>query len=135
MEKVKILDEITPEQELRNEINNFIDFLDKIYEKTRDMDLDSETALTNMHKIFTKDRIEHLLNLMENLEVKAGNLKNNNVKKIFVPLNSGLSSLKYALEKNLYDNVSKDFKINMGAKIYQSMVSLIAARDFFSKND
>ena len=114
-------------------MDNFLDFLEKIWSQAGNLKIDNEELLLNIDKIFTEERINQVLLLMENIKNKAEEPKNDEIKKIFMPLDFALFEYKVNLENNNYQYLTKDEKIKIGGNLIRAMLSLTASRNYFSE--
>lgn len=132
MEKLRPYNELTPEQEMKKDIDIFLDFLEKIWERFGDIDMDTGEKLANMHKVFNIEKIEQILHYLENIKQKAEALGNEDINKIFMPLDMSLFEYKLCFEENL-NNLSEGERVNMGGRLMRAIASLVASRKFFSE--
>jgi len=131
MENIKTYNEKSADQEMREEINKFIDFLDKISNEIVNVrsDIGVEKLFLNMQKIFTEERVTQIMGYLQDIENKAEHLGNNDIPKIFSPLKLSFQEFQLSFKNNLSDT----YKTIMGSRLYNAIFNLTAARKFFSE--
>jgi len=115
------------EEEIREEIDKFIDFLEKLSSEIETKDIDFK----DLDKVFTSEKIELMLKYLNNIAEEA---KQTNGKKVIVrllfSLSANLDSLDYLTKE--CKNLDVNERISRVGRIYGSITSLVAARKYFT---
>lgn len=130
IEQPKIYKE-NDEEKIIEEVNKFIDFLEKIKKEFVNKDLDFK----DLSKILTLNRIKLLLKHTEKITNSGERITGKTtIAQMFMALHDALGAAESRLEDKAYfDNLPDAERKQIFTRIFYSMVSIIASRKYFSK--